>query len=361
MDPLLADVFNNDAFSVTELSQAVDLIPLSWGRLGELNCFPDKPVGTTTIAIEFRNNQLYMLPTVPRGGPATVGGTGRRTMKNFTIAHIPHEDAVSADEVQNVRAFGLPMMLQTVQNAVAEKFVTMRNKHDITIEHMRAGMLQGKLLDSDGTVLLDTYSEFGVTQPVVFFDWAGGTVDIVHACNQVKRWTQDKLMGDTLNHVHAFCAPDFMDAMLTNAKVLQSYTLFTELNNMRPNPISDDMTSVMGPRIFPFQGIMWEEYRAYASYEASDGSSTSTQFIAAGDCRFFPMGTKFSSSTFWGPPTFLDQVNTKGLKFYARSAPEKFNRRLELYTESNPLPLFTKPLALIRGVKGTGSTTAGLT
>jgi hypothetical protein len=358
MDPIL-DVFNSDAFSVTELSKSIDLVPILWGRLGELKVFPDRPIPTTTVAMEFRNNQLYILPTRPRGGPASVGGVGRRSAKNFTITHIPHEDAVSADEVQNVRGFGVPPRIETVMDVVNRKFITMRNKHDITIEHMRAGMLQGLLLDYDGSTLLNVFTEFGVTEPNVYFDWVGNSYNVVHLCNQVKRWMQDKLLGDPFDHVHAFCAPDFFDNMLANPTVLKAYQLYTAQLEM--NPINDDLTMVKRKRAFPFQGILWEEYRAYASYEAADGTSTSTQFIPAGTCRFVPIGTLQSFDTFWGPPTFLDQVNTPGLRFYARSAVEKYNRRMDLYTESNPLPLCNKPLVLIKGNMGTGAGTAGLT
>jgi hypothetical protein len=356
----ILDIFNSNAFSVTELSKSIDLVPIKWGRLGELQIFPDRPVQTTTIAVEFRNNQLYVLPTKLRGAPATAGGVGRRSALNFSMTHIPHEDAVTTDEIQNIRGFGLPVQMETAMNVVNRKLLTMRNKHDITVEHLRAGALQGIIYDSDGaTVINNLFTTFGVTRPQMYFDWVNNSYNVVHLCNQLKRWMQDKLMGDVFTGIRAFCAPDFFDNMLQNPTVLKAYQLYTA--RMELNPISDDLTMTMQNRAFPFAGIMWEEYRAYSAYEAADGTTTAINFIPAGTCQFVPVGTSFTFDTFWAPPTFLEGVNTPGQRFYAKMAPEKFNRRWDIYTESNPLPLCQKPLVLVQGNTGTGAGTANLT
>jgi hypothetical protein len=347
MDPVL-NIFGQDAFSAMELSKAIDLIPIKWGRLGELNLFPEQGVPTTSVMIEYRNNQLYMLPTKPRGAPSSVGGVGRRYAKPFLIPHIPHEDTVKVGEIQDVRAFGTAS-LENVMDVVNRKLLTMANKHDITLEHMRAGVTQGKLLDNDGTVLINLFTEFGVTEPLVSFDWAGNSIDIINACNRVKRWMEDNLMGDTFDHVHAFCSPTFFDAMLTNATVKEAYKLFTQLQAI--NPLRDDTR-----KRFVFQDIVWEEYRASAGYEAADGTVTTAAFIPAGDCRFVPMGTQFTFQTYFAPGSFLEAANTPGLKRYAKQAPEKFGRWIDIYTESNPLPFCTKPKVLIRGNRDTAGT-----
>lgn len=361
MENDILDIFNSNAFSVAELSMAVDLIPPMWDRIGQLNLFPDKPVGTTSVAIELRNNQLNILPTRPRGGPASVGGVGRRSALSINIAHIPHEDTITSDEVQNVRAFGLPVRLETLMDVTNRKLEAMRRKHDITIEHLRAGAMQGIVLDADGsTPILNLFTLFGVSRPQIYLDLAGGSVNLVHATNQIKRWMKDKLLGDTFTGIRALCAPDFFDSFLSSAQVTNAYKLFTSLKEV--NVLRDDLTSTWRPTVFPFEGIEWEEYRAYASVEAADGSTTSYQFLPAGTCCFVPYGTRESFQTAWAPPTFLDLVNTaKPLRYYARAQPAKFNTHVDIHTQSNPMPICTKPLVLINGNAGTGSTTSGLT
>jgi hypothetical protein len=345
------NIFNQDAFSTLELSKAIDLVPIKWGRIGELDVFPEQGVETTSVMVEYRNNQLNLLPTRPRGAPSTLGGVGRRYVKSFVIPHIPHEDVVRADEIQNVRAFGLPVQLETVQNVVNRKLLTMANKHDITLEHLRAGALSGIIYDADNaTVLLNLFTEFGITPPVMYFNFGGPPTDeqMISNCNHIKRWMQDHLMGDTFDHVHALCSPTFFEKLISNPTVLEAYKLFTALQAV--NPLRDDVR-----RRFVWQDIVWEEYRAYAGYEGPDGTTTTTNFIPDGDARFFPVGTTFSFATYFAPPTFLEGANLPGMKRYAKQAPEKFNRWIDLYTESNPLPLCMKPALLVRGNVGAGA------
>ena len=279
----------------------------------------------------------------------------------FGACHFPHEDSITSDEIQNVRGFGAPPRIETLMDVVNHKLTEMRRKHDITLEHKRATALCGNILDNDNsTSILNLYTAFSVSQPAMYFDWAGGSYNIVELCNQLWRWMEDKLQGDKFSYIHALCAPDFFDAMLASTQVQAAYKLFTTLQPL--NIIRDNLTSQVGkPKTFPFQGILWEEYRAYATLEAGDGSTTTEQFIAAGTCRFAPMGTKSTFMTHYAPGTFIDVANEEALRFYARMAPDKYNRRVDLYSESNPLPYCNKPLVLVQGNKGTGAGTTNLT
>lgn len=348
---LLLDIFNSDAFSVTELSKAIDLVPIKWGRLGELDIFPERGIPTTTVLVEYRNNRLTLLPTKPRGAPGTRGEVGRRYAKTFSIPHIPHDDVVQADEIQNVRGFGT-MQLESVMDVVNRKLLTMRNKHDITLEHMRAGMLQGKVIDFDGTVLLNLFTEFGISEPVIDFNFGGPPTDedMITACDKVKAWIEDNLMGDVHTGIRSFCSPSFWRKFLTNATVLKAYQLY-QAQIAGPNPLRDDVR-----RGFVWQDITWEQYRAKASYEADDGTFTSGPFIPDGECRFVPEGTVQTMSTYFGPPTFLEAVNEPGLRYFAKAVPERANRWVDLFSQSNPLPLCEKPAVLVRGKSSGGGT-----
>ena len=72
-------------------------------------------------------------------------------MRSFVIPHIPHDDVVLPEEVQGIRAFGSENELEALANLIAKKLQTMRNKHAITLEHLRMGALKGMILDADGT------------------------------------------------------------------------------------------------------------------------------------------------------------------------------------------------------------------
>ena len=162
--------FLNPAFSMAALSAAINIIPNRYGRLEALNLFPPLPVRTRQIIVEEQAGVLNLLPALPPGSPGTVGTRGKRTVRSFVIPHIPHDDVVLPEEVQGLRSFGSETEMESVAGVMARHLETMRNKHAITLEHLRMGALKGVILDADGSVIYDLFDEFGITPAVIGFD-----------------------------------------------------------------------------------------------------------------------------------------------------------------------------------------------
>ena len=155
--------FDNPGFSMASLTTAINLIPNRYGRIEQLGLFPAKPVRTRQIIVEEYAGRLNLLPTKPPGSPGTVGERGTRTLRSFVIPHIPHDDVVLPEEVQGIRAFGSETEMEAIAGVMARHLETMRNKHAITLEHLRMGALKGQILDADGSTIYDLYTEFGLS------------------------------------------------------------------------------------------------------------------------------------------------------------------------------------------------------
>ena len=155
--------FENPGFSMASLTAAINLLPNRYGRLEQLNLFPAKPVRTRQIIVEEFAGRLNLLPTRTPGSPGTVGERGQRKLRSFVIPHIPHDDVVLPEEVQGLRAFGSETEMEAIGGVMARHLETMRNKHAITLEHLRMGALKGEILDADGSTLVDLFDEFDIT------------------------------------------------------------------------------------------------------------------------------------------------------------------------------------------------------
>ena len=59
------DIFNHPSFSVRNTTDAINVVPNRYGRLGELNLFPARGIRTTYVQIEYKNGVLNLIP-----GPA---------------------------------------------------------------------------------------------------------------------------------------------------------------------------------------------------------------------------------------------------------------------------------------------------
>lgn len=330
--------FENDVFSMTSLTESINILPNNYGKLEAMNLFPQKSVRTRNIAVEEMNGVLNLLPTQIPGGNATVGTRGKRKMRSFTIPHIPHDDVVLPEEVQGIRAFGSETELQAMANVITEHLQAMRNKHAITLEHLRMGALKGNILDADGSLLYNLYDEFEITPKTVNFALGTAGTDVKKKCLEVVRHIEDNLCGEFMTGVHCLVSAEFFDALTSHSKVKEAYERWQEGSALR-----DDMRSG-----FTFGGITFEEYRGQAS--SPDG--TARKFIAANEGHCFPTGTSQTFVTYFAPADFNETVNTLGLPIYAKQEPRKFDRGTDLHTQSNPLPLCLRPAVLVKVTAG---------
>ena len=337
----ILDIFANAAFSATSLTQAINIVPNDYGRIRELGLFSSEPLTTTTVAVEYANGTLNLLPTRERGAPASLGMPEKKGIRQFGTFHIPHEDFVRADDVQNIiTRVAADGVLDSVAALVNRKQIIMRRKHAITLEHMRMGALRGEILDNDGSSLLNLFSEFGVTQKTVDFVLGTATTDVKAKAREVVSYMEDNLMGETMSNVHVLASPEWYDKFIGHAKVEEIFKYYDGQNN----PLRQDVR-----RGFPFHGLTIEEYRGGASYLQENGTYGTRRFIPAGEAIAFPIGTQDVFSTYWAPADFIDTVNTMGEEIYVRNAVDpEFQRWVKLHSQSNPLPLVKRPALLVK-------------
>jgi hypothetical protein len=263
-----------------------------------------------------------------------LGKRGKRTVRSFTVPHIPHDDVVLPEEVQGIRAFGSEDSTQAYAQVLATHLQNMRNKHAITLEHLRMGALKGVILDADGSTLFDLYSEFGITAKSVNFQLGTATTDVKKKCIEVLRHVEDNLKGEVMSRVHVLVSAEFFDALTSHPKVIEAYQRWQDGAALR-----DDMR--VG---FPFGGLLFEEYRGVAT----DADGNARRFIAANEGHCFPLGTLGTFTTYFAPADFNETANTLGQPLYAKQEPRKFERGTDLHTQSNPLPMCLRPAVLVK-------------
>ena len=326
--------FSNPAFSMANLTAAINLLPNRYGRLESLNLFPVKPVRFRQILIEEKNGVLNLLPTLPVGSPGTVGQRDKRKMRSFVVPHIPHDDVVLPEEVQGLRAFGSESELETVAGVMARHLETMRNKHAITLEHLRLGALKGIILDADGSTLYNLYDEFGIAPKSINFALATDSTNVRQKCVDTLAHIEQNLLGEFMTGVRCLCSQEFFEKLIAHPKVEKAYELFQQGAVLR-----DDVRAG-----FTFGGIVFEEYRG----QATDGNGATRRFIAAGEAHAFPVGTIDTFGTYVAPADFNETVNTLGQPLYAKQDARKFERGTDLHTQSNPLPMCHRPGVLVK-------------
>lgn len=335
------DIFRNDAFRTRELSEAINVIPNQYGRIGELGLFTDKAIRTPQFQIESQNGVLSLITSSQRGAPLPGLRRAKRDLKDFSTRRFAQESQITADDIDGIRAFGSETELKQTLVEVNDRLISIRRNIDITREFLRAGALRGVVLDADGTTIVDLFATFGVTQRSIDFTFGTAGVDLASKAEDILDHIEDNLRGDMMTGVHALCSAGFWAKLMENAAFKDAFKYYSSV----VEPLRGDVRKGI-----PWKGITWEKYIGSAATPNEDGTWTTRVFVPAGEARFFPEGTTSTFRQYNAPADYLETVNTPGEPFYAKVAPdEKWNQFVDVQGQMNTLPICMRPAVLVRG------------
>lgn len=333
----MIDIFNNDAFGVVTLSDAINDLEYLPSRIQELGMFRPSMLSTTTVSFEMVGNTLELVAPTPRGGPGETRDVRKRKMRAFTIPHFQRDWGVIADEVQNVRAMGQQEALRTVQSLVMEKIGDNMDDFTLTEEHARLGAVKGIIVYKGGETL-NLFTEFGTVAPAAMNFNLPTAADgaLRKSCTDVIRKARTALGGLNFGGIHAFCGDGFFDKLLSNPEFRETHLGYSEAKILRESYVGKNRGS--NP-IVEFGGIVFENYGEVDGEFAGGG-------INAEECHFFPTGVPGLFRTYYAPADYEETVNRRAKRLYAKQWPKPNGKGREGEIQSNALQLCTKPKVL---------------
>ncbi len=331
----MLDIFKDDAFSLVNLTQAIQDLPVVPQRLNELGLFRTEPVSVPFVSVEWDGAKIYLIQSSPRGTTTQVATLGKRKMRAWPIPYLALDAEVFADDVAGLRAFGREDQLESASTIVNAKLLVCKNSHEATKEYHRAGALAGVVLDADGTTeITDLFTILGVTEEVVDFDWSDPLETNKGKALDVQEHIDDNIGGQPYDHVHALCGATFWRDMVESAPLSEAY-----------NEQTGFAYATEGRRdSFEFGGITWEPYRAKVG---------ARNFIDANQARFFPVGAPDLFVEAYAPAPFMETVNTPGAPYYAKQRPKPYDTGIDIHTCSSPGMYCNRPAVLVKGTNST--------
>jgi len=253
------DIFHADPFKTIQLTTAVEKVPYVPDGIEMMGIFEDKPIRTEALMIEQRQGKLVLIPFSDRGAPGVQRTTEQRQARYWSVPRIRMEDTIYARELMGIREFGTETVLMQVQKELARRLVGptgLRNNLRFTQEYHRLAALQGYLLNTDGSVKFNWFTEFGITpNPEVAYGLVAKTLGSLRPiCNEVVRTMKRKAQGAFLNstRVVGLCGDDFWDYLVTHPDVEKTYLNWAEATDLRKGQAFESYT---------FGGIDWVNYR----------------------------------------------------------------------------------------------------
>lgn len=326
----MTDIWDGDGFTIQSLTAAINNQPYRPGQVSASGLFEEDGVTTTRISIEEKNGQLSLVEPSARGGPGETVGDDNRKLIPFDVSHYERDDAVQADEVQNVRAFGTEDQFETIQSRVEAK--GMRHARDLTmtLEHQRVGAIKGIVTSKSGAALIDLYNRFGIAVPAaVSLELDVDATNVASLFQDVIYSIEDSLDG-TYSGIHVFTGRDFHKSLVTHKSVRDTF-----LYNNGAAVLRQDI-----PDKVELFGATWERYRTGAKATADNGAAP---YIAANEARVVIKGVPDLFITRFAPADYEETVNTVGLPFYMKQYPKPNGKGRNIEVQMNAISLCTKP------------------
>jgi hypothetical protein len=308
-----------------------------------MNLFEVEPLLTTTVGLYKNNETLQFVPTTERGSPRVLPGRDTSKMIQLPTVNLRQEDRINSAEMLNVMNNHMPfeVALLRADDEVDKRQRKLMRKLEYTREYHRLAALQGILLDADGSVIINYFTEFEITQPAaIVFDFA--TLDegelreyiTTMVYRPMMRVLRDRKGPGT--YIAAYCGDEFFDKMLKNPEIRDSYRMQQAGAEMREQRAWQSLN---------FAGVVWMNFM---------GTDDSAISIPTNQCKFFPVGAIDVFKEYRAPGEEWRAMEAAGLEFYAYVIPDprapNYMAFVDLFLDAHPLFACIAPETLLRGI-----------
>lgn len=329
----------NGQFELTDYTQEINIVPNQWGLVGQMGLFQVEGVAEHTITLEKSSTNAALILDVVRGARAYQNTDTTRELHSFPIPHFALADYIMPGDIQGKRAYGNSDNADVLAQVRARKLERIRMNHAWTLEAARCQALTaGTVYAPNGTVNVNWFSSFGVTQKVVDFALSTASTNILAKLEEVIAHVQDNAgFGGSATGVMALCSPEFFGKLIAHDSVKAAYQFYSSTQEPLRNRQGGATTMF---REFYHGDVRFVEYR---------GAYNGNKLIPAGDAVFVPTGIDGLFKTYFGPANKFFAANTVGEELYAFEYADPKGEKIEIETETNFINMLTRPQLVVRG------------
>ncbi|WP_172123213.1 major capsid protein [Devosia sp. 919] len=340
--PTPLDYLQAPEFAPNRLTESINIPPYDTGRPAQMGLFADTPIATTYVRLGLTDDEITIIPARERGGENNLNMRGDRQGLMISIPHFPLDDAITPSDLQNLLVWGEDYVFQTLAGVYNEKLGSMRSKHTATWNHLDWGALNGLILDAEGKLLLDLYDEFELIQHTVNFALDTSTTGIAAKNREAKALLRKELRGAATRGAVVLAGAEFFDKYVGHQNVLDNLKAYRDAGT---NPGREEVEES-----FTFAGMRLERIDEEFQYRQPDGTFLTKEAVADDEAILVPLGTPYFKRYSAPPDTIANanQAPNPGDKIFVSTDDLPHGKGQEIHTESNVLPICTKPGVIIK-------------
>lgn len=335
--PISALLASGD-FSNKALLGCVNSVPYVPKHLEQIGLYDYQSESARAVMLELLGDQINLIPVSEANEPGLVVGANKRTSISVTAPRLAATFTVLPSEVAAVREVG-GVNLETVETRADQKLKRVIRYQNATMERHRLSAACGRLLDSDGSTLINYFTLLGISEDTLSLDVGTSTTDMIGKATTIRNMQEDAL-GDLDDDQMPIVelGRTIWQSFVTHPNVKDAYKYFeSQRDSNVMNPLREDLRY----RNFVHGDVIWRQYR---------GSSVqSGRFIADTEGRVIMPGVEGTYiGAFCPPDDMKTYVNTPGLPFYMTVKELDHDGGWEVRVQSNPIHILSRPKVAIK-------------
>lgn len=332
----------NGQFELTDWTEELNIIPNSWGTIGELGIFQEESVAEHSVTFEKITKDGALIVDRVRGDRSNVNKDYAREVHTFSVPHFPLSDYISPSDIVGKRAYGNPNEAESLAAVRSRKMERIARDHNWTLEAARAQALTlGTAYAPSGTVNQNWFTEFQKTQTTVNFAFSTATTDVIGQIETTIASIQDNGGNISLSGVVVLCSPTWFAALIGHATTKTAYQYYASTQDPLRSRLSANGSAVAMHREFFYGGVRFLEMR-----DAYNG----VQLIPTNTAVAVPTGTDYFK-TYFSPANRFFLTNTLGMRQYFFETPSMDGTEIKIDSESNFICALLRPELVINLTK----------
>lgn len=323
-------------FEVSDWTEELVLIQNQWGRLAGDGLFQEEGIETYTVQFEQTTKDGAILVDKVRGERADAGKEQGSLIRAWSVPHFPYDDYITPSDIKGKRAYGSASDEEQLAFVRARRLARIRQNHAWTLEYARwKALTSGDVYAPNGTVSMNYFTEFGVSQKAVNFVLGTGTTDIIAKIEEGIAHIQDNASGQNISGIVCYCSSGFFSSLIGHANVKTAYTYYTSTQEPLRQRQGGNTTMY---REFFHGGVLFVEVR---------GNYAGSAFIPANEAVMVPVGTD-AFKTYFASANKFDLLGSTGEQAYVFEYPGERGDKIVLESESNFLNALCRPAMVVK-------------
>lgn len=324
-------VFGGDAFTQASMIRGIDRRPYVPNQLDSIIGFEPVRATTDTVYVISRKRYVNLIRTTLRGAPIEMAQPDDKDARPLRIPRLAKGDKLFAHELANINPLEDETETDRAAAEVAKKQDKLIGDTEATFEFQRLGALNGLILDTDASTLVNFWTEFGITQPA---DIDLQLDDLTQTTGALRERIATTIVmpiarasgagNDPRFRVKALCGDAFWFALTGHPAIEKTYLNYAAAAELRGEKLWDQ---------FEFAGVLFVHYRG-----TDDGSKIS---IPTNKAKFFPVGVPGMWQHIMGPMNeSMPLLNQPGRRYYPFLEKDKSEKQQWVQPEIYSYPLF---------------------